>query len=119
MKKLILALIVLAISFGFTSETVITVKGSDTMVILAQRWAEIYMSKNSDVTIQVTGGGSGVGIAALINGTTDLCNSSRPMKPSEREKLKQRYNSLGVEFCFRCQIYNYRFRMGSPLGFKC
>jgi phosphate transport system substrate-binding protein len=67
------------------------------MVILAQRWAEVYMSKKSDVTIQVTGGGSGVGIAALINGTTDLCNSSRPMKPSEREKLKQRYNTLGVE----------------------
>ncbi len=97
MKKLILAFIVLAFSFGFTSDNVITVKGSDTMVILAQRWAEVYMSKNSDVTIQVTGGGSGVGIAALINGTTDLCNSSRPMKPSEREKLKQRYNTLGVE----------------------
>ena len=97
MKKLILAFIVLAFSFGFTSDNVITVKGSDTMVILAQRWAEVYMSKNSDVTIQVTGGGSGVGIAGLINGTTDLCNSSRPMKPSEREKLKQRYNTLGVE----------------------
>ena len=97
MKKLILALFVLVFSFGFTSDNVITVKGSDTMVILAQRWAEVYMSKKSDVTIQVTGGGSGVGIAALINGTTDLCNSSRPMKPSEREKLKQRYNTLGVE----------------------
>lgn len=97
MKKLLLAFIVLVFSFGFTSDNVITVKGSDTMVILAQRWAEVYMSKNSDVTIQVTGGGSGVGIAGLINGTTDLCNSSRPMKPSEREKLKQRYNTLGVE----------------------
>lgn len=97
MKKIILATIVLAFSLGFTSDDVITVKGSDTMVILAQRWAEVYMSKNSDVKIQVTGGGSGVGIAALINGTTDLCNSSRPMKPSEREKLKQRYNTLGVE----------------------
>ena len=97
MKKLILALFALVFSFGFTSDDVITVKGSDTMVILAQRWAEVYMSKKSDVTIQVTGGGSGVGIAALINGTTDLCNSSRPMKPSEREKLKQRYNTLGVE----------------------
>jgi len=97
MKKLIFALFVAAFAFGFAADTVITVKGSDTMVILAQRWAEVYMSKNSGATIQVTGGGSGVGIAALINGTTDLCNSSRPMKPSEREKLKQRYNSLGVE----------------------
>ncbi|MCX8010001.1 MAG: substrate-binding domain-containing protein, partial [Ignavibacteria bacterium] len=76
---------------------VITMKGSDTMVILAQRWAEVYMSKNSGVTIQVTGGGSGTGISALINGTTDICNSSRPMKKTEKEKLKQRFNTLGVE----------------------
>jgi len=76
---------------------IITVKGSDTMVILAQRWAEIYMSKNPDVTVQVTGGGSGVGISALINGTTDICDASRPMKNSERDKLKQRFNTLGYE----------------------
>jgi phosphate transport system substrate-binding protein len=75
----------------------ITVKGSDTMVILAQRWAEQYMVEHPDVTIQVTGGGSGTGISALINGTTDICNSSRPIKKSEREKLKQRFNTLGVE----------------------
>ena len=74
----------------------ITVKGSDTMVILAQRWAEQYMAAHSDVTVQVTGGGSGVGISALINGTTDICNSSRPMTMSEREKLKQRYNSMST-----------------------
>jgi phosphate transport system substrate-binding protein len=77
--------------------TVITVKGSDTMVILAQRWAEKYMAAHPDATIQVTGGGSGVGISALINGTTDICNSSRPMKTSERDKLKVRFASLGVE----------------------
>ena len=67
------------------------------MVILAQRWAEIYMKNNPAVSIQVTGGGSGVGIAALINGTTDIANSSRPIKTSEVEKLKARYNTLGVE----------------------
>jgi phosphate transport system substrate-binding protein len=82
---------------GAAAQEKITVKGSDTMVILAQRWAEKYMSKSSGVTIQVTGGGSGTGISALINGTTDICNASRPMKPSEREKLKVRYGSLGVE----------------------
>lgn len=86
----------LAFGFAFKGET-ITVKGSDTMVILAQRWAEAYMAKHQDVTIQVTGGGSGTGISALINGTTDVANASRPMKRSEMEKLKQRYNSLGVE----------------------
>lgn len=75
----------------------ITVKGSDTMVILSQRWAEVYMKSHPTVAIQVTGGGSGTGIAALINGSTDICNSSRQIKASEIDKLKQRYNSPGVE----------------------
>jgi len=98
MKRIVLIIIIGILSLGFIqSKKVITVKGSDTMVILAQRWAEKYMSANPGVVIQVTGGGSGTGIAALINGTTDICASSRPMKPSEREKLKARYNTLGVE----------------------
>lgn len=98
MKKLFLVMITAMMAFGFfMPDKVITVKGSDTMVILAQRWAEKYMAEHPGITVQVTGGGSGTGIAALINGTTDICNSSRPMKPSEREKLKIRYASLGVE----------------------
>lgn len=75
----------------------ITVKGSDTMVILAQKWAEVYMKSHPETRIQVTGGGSGTGIAALINGSTDICTSSRPMKQSEMDKLKDRYATLGVE----------------------
>ena len=67
---------------AFAAET-ITVKGSDTLVILAQKWAEAYMQKNSDVQIQVTGGGTGTGFAALQNQTTDLCNASRKVKPKE------------------------------------
>jgi len=67
------------------------------MVILAQKWAEVYMKSHPESIIQVTGGGSGTGIAALINGSTDICNSSRPMKRSEMDKLKDRYASLGVE----------------------
>ncbi len=101
MKKSILkiaAVVGLAAVVVFAAaQTVITIKGSDTMVILAQRWAEKYMGTNSDVKIQVTGGGSGTGISGLINGTTDICNSSRPMKASERDKLKERYNTLGIE----------------------
>jgi phosphate transport system substrate-binding protein len=89
------AIILLASSFAEQSK--ITVKGSDTMVILAQKWAELYMKQNPATSIQVTGGGSGVGITALINGTTDICNSSRPMKQTEIEKLKARYNTLGVQ----------------------
>jgi len=66
----------------------ITIKGSDTMVILSQRLAETYMKANPAVTIQVTGGGSGTGIAALINKTTNLANSSRPIKPDEIAKAR-------------------------------
>src|SRR5215471_10400738 len=62
----------------------ITVKGSDTLVILAQKWAEVYMSKNSGTKIQVTGGGSGIGFAALQNNTTDIADASRPIKAAER-----------------------------------
>jgi phosphate transport system substrate-binding protein len=61
----------------------ITVKGSDTLVVLAQKWAETYMSKNADTKIQVTGGGTGTGFAALQNKTTDLCNASRKIKAAE------------------------------------
>jgi phosphate transport system substrate-binding protein len=93
--SLMLAMVTMATATGF-SQAKITVKGSDTMVILAQKWAELYMKSNPAATIQVTGGGSGVGITALINGTTDICNSSRPMKQTEIEKLKARYNTLGV-----------------------
>jgi phosphate transport system substrate-binding protein len=96
MLSIILIMALLSTSAGF-SQAKITVKGSDTMVILAQKWAETYMKKNSSTVIQVTGGGSGVGITALINGTTDICNSSRSMKATEIDKLKARYNTLGVE----------------------
>ena len=61
----------------------ITVKGSDTLVILAQKWAETYMAKHPDVKIQVTGGGSGIGFAALQNRQTDIADASRPIKPAE------------------------------------
>jgi phosphate transport system substrate-binding protein len=88
---------VIIMSTAFMMQTKITVKGSDTMVILAQRWAEMYMKQHPETSIQVTGGGSGVGLAALINGTTDIANSSRQIKQSEMEKLKNRYNTLGVE----------------------
>jgi len=67
----------------------ITVKGSDTMVLLAQRWAEKYMAGHPDATIQVTGGGSGTGIAALLNGTTHIANASRKIKDDERATAHQ------------------------------
>lgn len=76
---------------GNRGANLVTVKGSDTMVILGQRWAEAYMAAHPGSVVQVTGGGSGTGIAALINGTTDICQASRPMKEDERRQIQQRY----------------------------
>jgi phosphate transport system substrate-binding protein len=63
-------------------------KGSDTIVNLALAWAEEYQKENPDVRISVTGGGSGTGIAALINGTVDIANASRQIKPEETAEAK-------------------------------
>ena len=82
-------LLCLAVSGCGAPPQAVTVKGSDTMVPLGQRWAEIYMKEHPSTTIQVTGGGSGTGIAALINGTTQICESSRPMKPEEKNSVKE------------------------------
>ncbi|MCG3139236.1 MAG: Phosphate-binding protein PstS [Anaerolineae bacterium] len=70
-------------------EIVIENMGSDTMVNLALAWAEEYMRLHPDVRLSVTGGGSGTGIAAMINGTVDLANASREMKPEELDAARQ------------------------------
>jgi len=72
------------------SSTAIRNEGSDTMVNIAQAWAEEYDHKHPDVHVQVLGGGSGVGIASLIDGNCDLANTSRKMKPDEIEKARQK-----------------------------
>ncbi|MBL9135990.1 MAG: substrate-binding domain-containing protein, partial [Verrucomicrobiales bacterium] len=77
MKKFLLASGLLALSALAALAGEITVKGSDTMVILGQKWAEVYMQKNPGTKIQVTGGGSGTGFAALQNKQTDIANASR------------------------------------------
>jgi phosphate transport system substrate-binding protein len=75
----------------------LTIKGSDTMVVLGQRLSEEYMTKNPGTVVQVNGGGSGTGIAALINGTVDLAQSSRPMKEDEKQQAAKARGSEVVE----------------------
>ena len=65
--------------------------GSDTMVNLAQAWAEAYGKEKPEVSVEVSGGGSGIGVAALLNGTCDIANSSRSLEPEELEKAKAKY----------------------------
>lgn len=73
-------------------------KGSDTMVNVAQAWAEAYKKVAPAVEIEVSGGGSGVGIAALIRGTIDIANASRNMKPEEIEQARTNTGKTPKEF---------------------
>lgn len=73
-------------------------KGSDTMVNLAQAWAEAYKKAAPDVDVEVSGGGSGVGIAALEKGTIDIANASRNMKPEEIAQAKKNTGKDPKEF---------------------
>jgi phosphate transport system substrate-binding protein len=76
-------------SSATTSHKTIENIGSDTIVNLALAWAEAYQKVNPDVRISVSGGGSGTGIAALINGTTDIANASRKIKDEEQQNATQ------------------------------
>ena len=80
-------------SDGSSSTKTIANIGSDTMVNLAQSWAEAYSSVAPEVSVEVSGGGSGIGIAALLNGTCDIANSSRKLEAEEVEKAKTEYGA--------------------------
>lgn len=89
MKNLtFILLIILAVNQVFAQK--LKIKGSDTVLPLTQTEAEEYMKKNKSASIMVTGGGSGVGVAALMNGTTDIAQSSRSLKMDEKLKLKEK-----------------------------
>ena len=84
------------LSAGAQARTLIQNKGSDTLVNVAQAWAEAYPAVNPEVAVAVSGGGSGTGIAAMINGTVDIANASRSMKEKEK-KLAQENGQNPIE----------------------
>jgi len=96
-KKISLILVALSLAACGGSEgasrTLIQNKGSDTLVDVAQAWGEAYAEVDPNVVVAVTGGGSGTGISALINGSVDIANASRAMKPAEIEMAE----SHGIE----------------------
>ena len=101
MKKILSLLSVslfLCPPFSAAKTEVIQIKGSDTMVNLGQAWAEEFMTEHPEVSIAVTGGGSGTGIAALVSGTTTLAQSSREMKPEEKEGVRKSTGKEVKEF---------------------
>ena len=83
---------------GSPAQTSIQNRGSDTMVNLAGAWADEYKTVAPDVKVAVSGGGSGVGIAALVKGTIDIANASRNMKPEEIEQAKKNTGKEPKEF---------------------
>jgi phosphate transport system substrate-binding protein len=95
------ALLIIFILMGCSKRenfVIIQNKGSDTLVNLAQAWAEEYKMIQPGVAIAVSGGGSGTGIAALINGTVDIANSSRKMKQEEQDEALKNNNKTVNEF---------------------
>lgn len=97
MKNIFFLLLLLACSRN-QNLTIIQNKGSDTIVNLAQLWAEEYRAVNPNVAVAVSGGGSGTGIAALINGNVDIANSSRPMKEEEKNQAMKNSGLVVNEF---------------------
>jgi phosphate transport system substrate-binding protein len=79
---------------GFVAKNTITIKGSTTVLPIAQMAAEVFMDRNPDVNISVQGGGSGMGIASIIDGTCDIADSSRPIKDKELKKAKNKSINL-------------------------
>lgn len=98
MKRMlrVLPVLLFAVSCGGGGDSsrsgraVIQNKGSDTLVNVAQAWAENYRTVDPSVAVAVSGGGSGTGISAMINGTVDIANSSRAMRESELEEARVR-----------------------------
>jgi len=80
-----------------SSRVLIQNKGSDTVVNVAQAWAETYRGVNPTVAVAVSGGGSGTGFAALINGTVDIANASRSISEEERKEVVEKYGVEPVE----------------------
>ena len=100
----------LALMLGsFTpATTTITIKGSDTMLMLVQQLAQKFMKQHPEIAIQVTGGGTGAGMDALILGLVDVCDASRHITKKEIEDLKSRFSVPGIEIpCARDGITVY------------
>jgi len=96
-------------------KTVIQNTGSDTMVNLAQAWAEEYAAVDPTISVEVSGGGTGTGIAALINGTVDIANCSRRVEPVEVEQAKKNTGKEPHEYTVGYDALAVYVHKGNPL----
>jgi phosphate transport system substrate-binding protein len=101
---------------GSGKKTTIANIGSDTMVNLAAAWAEAYGAVDKTVVIEVNGGGSGVGIKGLLNGTCELANSSRHMEDKEKAELKEKRQLDAKEFVVGFDALSIYVHKDNPLN---
>lgn len=97
------------------SGAVIRITGSDTMINLVQAWAENYRKKRPDVSVQVAGGGSGVGIAGLIDDILDIAAASREMEPNEIERATQKVGTKPMEHTVALDALSVYVHKTNPL----
>lgn len=98
------------------SSTKIANVGSDTMLQLGMAWSEAYKAKVPGVNVEVNGGGSGVGIAGLINGSVDLANSSKAIEDKEKEDLKAKQGKEAKEFMVGYDALSIYVHKDNPLN---
>lgn len=126
-KQFILTALIAATSLGITgcgkkggdskkAGTTIANVGSDTMLQLGMAWSEAYKKKVPDVNVEVNGGGSGVGIAGLINGSVDLANSSKAIEDKEKEDLKTKQSKEAKEFMVGYDALSIYVHKDNPLN---
>lgn len=116
MNRILLLAVLLAVAAPAARAGNITVTGSDTMVILGQKWAEVYMQKNPGTKIQVSGGGSGVGFAALQNNQTDLANASRKIRTKEIEQSIKAFGKRPREYQVAMDGLSVYVHAQNPVG---
>ncbi len=115
LKSGIIAILTILFTLPILSaQDMIQIKGSDTSVNLVQMLAETYMEKNPKIPIVVTGGGSGVGIAALINGQIQIADASRPMKEKEYAAAKEN-GVIPVEIAIGIDALSVIVNAGNPV----
>lgn len=116
-RLLILTLLIAILSITFcSSQDLIQIKGSDTMINLVQKLSEVYMEQHGGAAIAVTGGGSGVGIASLIADQVGIANSSREMKEKEF-RLAEENGVVPSEFAIAIDALSIIVNSGNPVNF--
>lgn len=113
--------VLLAIATGGCSTTEkapateLTIRGSDTMLVLNRRLAEDFMRGHPGISVRVEGGGTGAGVSSLVAGEADLCAASRPLLPDEVQLIHERFGTLGVRFLVAQDALSVYLNVANPV----